>query len=91
MFYNDMVRTLYNLPDKQLVVMFKALAEAILYHRFKETPEELDGDPVMFAMYDGFLQRILYDGERYAEICEKRAEAGRQKGKAKEIEKAIEK
>lgn len=91
MFYNDMVRTLYNLPDEKLVVMFRAIAETILYHRFKETPEELDGDPVMFAMYDGFLQRILDDGERYAEICEERAEAGRQKGKAKEQEKAIKK
>lgn len=90
MFYNDMVRTLYNLPDEKLVVLFKAIAEAILFHKYREEPEELDGDSVLFAMYDGFLQRILDDGERYAEICEERAEAGRQKGKAKETGKANE-
>lgn len=83
MFYMDMLRTLYDLPDEKLIVLFRALVQAILFSKYKDEPDELDGDPVLFAIYEGFMHRIFDDAEHYKEVCETKAEAGRQKGKAK--------
>ena len=72
------------MPDSKMVLLFRATAEAILFSKYKDEPAELDGDPVLFAIYNSFLQRVLDDAERYNEICEKRAEARRGKTKEKE-------
>ena len=65
------------LSDEQAGRLYKALM------RYGDTGEvtDFDGDCALGVMFSIFKKEIDHNFERYAEICEKRSEAGKKGGR----------
>lgn len=76
MVHDDMCHTFLALPDQQASLLIKGLSE---YHLTGE-PVEF-GDPVLNAVYEGYVHRLEGERESYVRKCEQNAENGKKGGR----------